>query len=142
MLEEEVGDDLELRFGSIAEDNSTWETRTALRSLSGNSSAVFACTFKQHPNPKTYSNCFPSTTFSQQPNIYWWWYGITWTRKAMSTTRVVITPQTSPRTPLATVEEPMSTSICNKKTRPWLLFYRWNVIKQTQSRKKFILLST
>lgn len=35
----------------------------------------------------------------------------TCTRKAMSTTSVVMTPQTSPRTPLATVEEPMSTSI-------------------------------
>ena len=29
----------------------------------------------------------------------------------MSTTNVVITPITSPKTPLATVEEPMSTSI-------------------------------
>jgi hypothetical protein len=36
----------------------------------------------------------------------------TWTRKAMSTTSVVITPHTSPKTPFATVDEPMSTSIC------------------------------
>jgi hypothetical protein len=34
----------------------------------------------------------------------------TCTRKAMSTTNVVITPITSPKTPLATVEEPISIS--------------------------------
>lgn len=41
----------------------------------------------------------------------------TCTRKAMSTTNVVITPTTSPKTPLATVDEPMSQSICQKKQR-------------------------
>lgn len=40
----------------------------------------------------------------------------TCTRNAMSTTNVVITPITSPRTPLATVEEPMSTSIYKKNS--------------------------
>jgi hypothetical protein len=39
----------------------------------------------------------------------------TCTRKAISTTNVVITPITSPKTPLATVEEPISTSIYRQK---------------------------
>ena len=34
----------------------------------------------------------------------------------MSTTNVVITPTTRPKTPLATVEEPMSTSIYRRLT--------------------------
>jgi hypothetical protein len=37
----------------------------------------------------------------------------TWTRKAMSTTNDVMTPNTSPRTPLATVDDPISTSTCH-----------------------------
>ncbi len=38
--------------------------------------------------------------------------GHTWTRKAMSTTNDVITPNTSPSTPLATVDDPISISTC------------------------------
>jgi hypothetical protein len=36
-------------------------------------------------------------------------------RKAISTTNVVTTPNTKPKTPFATAEEPMSTSTCKKK---------------------------
>jgi len=42
---------------------------------------------------------------------YFFGISITCTRKAISTTNVVIIPITRPNTPLATVEEPISTSI-------------------------------
>lgn len=45
----------------------------------------------------------------------------------MSTTNVVITPITRPKTPLATVEEPMSTSIY---TEGWTMLNRVNSIQQ------------
>lgn len=41
-LLESVGSGIGSRFGTIADDNSIWDTRTAPRSLSGNSSGVFA----------------------------------------------------------------------------------------------------
>lgn len=50
----------------------------------------------------------------------------TCTRKAISTTRLVITPITSPKTPLATVEEPISTSIY-KNDRKVLSWSMWRI---------------
>lgn len=38
-------------------------------------------------------------------------------RKAISTTKLVTTPKTKPRTPFATAEDPMSTSTCTRMAR-------------------------
>lgn len=74
-----------------------------LFSFLGHQSCFFSVYWSFLPN--SFLSCFLNYICQSQGKMR------TCTRKAMSTTSVVMTPQTSPRTPLATVEEPMSTSI-------------------------------